>query len=108
MPHMAGYCTCGLRMHWPRDIRYGDEWECYRCGKVWTWSRNGTNPMASTRSRAPAPTPQVVVLPVVRERSGSCPRRTKRICSSRRDGNSPRHPARNRSPQWVASRRSWR
>ena len=64
---MAGYCTCGRRMHWPRDTRIGDEWECYRCGTTWTWSRDGTNPMTSARSRPPAPPSPVVVLPVVRE-----------------------------------------
>ena len=67
MPHMAGYCTCGRRMHWPQDTRYGDEWECYRCGTTWIWSRNGSNPMTSTRSRPPAPEPPAIVLPVGRE-----------------------------------------
>ena len=57
MPHMAGYCSCGRRMHWPRGTRYGDTWTCYRCGTTWTWARNGENPMHAARSRPPAPPP---------------------------------------------------
>jgi hypothetical protein len=42
-------------MHWPKDTRLGDTWECWRCGEIWTWSRNGTNHMTETRSKAPPP-----------------------------------------------------
>jgi len=76
MPHMAGYCTCGRRMHWPRHTRYGDTWECYRCGAVWTWMKDGWNPMTSTRSRpvppagavpAPAAVPTLPAVPPFRQ-----------------------------------------
>ena len=73
MPHLSGRCTCGRPMHWPRGTRYGDTWECYRCGMIWTYCRDGELPLTTTRSRPPAPAPTVVVLPVLRERIRELP-----------------------------------
>jgi hypothetical protein len=76
MPHMAGRCTCGRRMHWPRRTRLGDTWECYRCGTLWTWSRDGTNPMHVTGSRPPAtqtaPAPRLLAPPAYRRQPQGC------------------------------------
>jgi hypothetical protein len=68
MSHLSGRCYCGRRIHWPRDVRIGDTWDCYRCGATWRLVPPGQGiPNTRTRSRPPASPPKVIVLPVVRE-----------------------------------------
>ena len=42
MPHYKSKCRCGKPIHFPKGVQYGDEWKCYRCGRVNTWVRPGT------------------------------------------------------------------
>jgi hypothetical protein len=67
--HKTLRCTCGRIAHFPKHAKRGHQWECYRCGTVWTIVPSGTGSqrLVEKRSRAPGPNPQVVVLPVLRE-----------------------------------------
>lgn len=57
MPHLSGRCPCGRPIHWPKDAGYGDEWRCFRCGRVWTLCQNGELPLHNTKSQPPPPEP---------------------------------------------------
>ena len=52
MPHLAGRCDCGRRIHFPKGATYGDTWTCWKCGKTWTLSTHG-DPLHSERSKPP-------------------------------------------------------
>lgn len=52
MPHLAGKCDCGREIHFPKNAVLGDQWKCYRCGKVWTLSTQG-KPLDRQKSKAP-------------------------------------------------------
>lgn len=67
--HKTLRCTCGRIAHFPKHARRGDQWECYRCGMIWTIApaSMGGQPLVKRQSRPPDPAPQVIILPVVRE-----------------------------------------
>lgn len=52
MPHLAGRCDCGRKMHFPKNATIGEQWKCYKCGKTWTLSNHG-KPLHSQNSKAP-------------------------------------------------------
>lgn len=41
MSHFVGRCSCGKKIHFPRNAKYGYEWECYKCGQVWVLDKHG-------------------------------------------------------------------
>ena len=55
MSHLAGRCTCGKKIHYPKGSELGTTWTCWRCGKVWTISTEG-DPLHNARSKAPPET----------------------------------------------------
>ncbi len=64
--HSMSYCDCGREIHWPKTVRYGDEWRCYNCGKIWelTPARRGVKPNYSVPSQQRRPSPKIVVVQV--------------------------------------------
>jgi hypothetical protein len=52
MPHLAGRCDCGRKMHFPKNATIGYQWNCHKCGKVWTLSNHG-KPLHSQSSKTP-------------------------------------------------------
>lgn len=52
MPHLAGRCSCGRPMHWPKSAKLGSTWNCWKCGKTWTLSNHG-EPLHTRKSKAP-------------------------------------------------------
>ncbi|MEH2267746.1 MAG: CFI-box-CTERM domain-containing protein [Nostoc sp.] len=60
MPHLAGSCDCGRKIHFPKNATIGTQWKCYTCGKVWTLSEHGEKPLHSKGSKAPPTSPQTV------------------------------------------------
>lgn len=51
MAHLAGRCTCGRRMHFPWWATFGHQWVCHRCGRTWTYTTHGGNPLHYRGSR---------------------------------------------------------
>jgi len=70
MPHLAGKCDCGREIHFPKNATLGDQWKCYRCGKVWTLSTQGKPLDRQNRKRLPSRRRTHTVLPPVRSLSG--------------------------------------
>ncbi len=52
MAHLAGRCTCGRRIRFPKTATYGDRWTCWKCGQTWTLATHG-NPLHPEPSKAP-------------------------------------------------------
>ena len=42
--HRSGKCTCGRRIHFPKDAAAGDAWKCYKCGKTWHYEKDEYTP----------------------------------------------------------------
>jgi hypothetical protein len=47
--HPVINCHCGRVIHWPRNVRPGEQRVCFQCGRVWTWTANMA-PNANTRT----------------------------------------------------------
>lgn len=41
MPHLAFLCSCGRRLHWPRNAKLGAQLRCRTCGAWWTLAEEG-------------------------------------------------------------------
>ncbi len=41
MSHLAGRCTCGRKIRFPKGSTYGAEWTCWKCGKTYTLATQG-------------------------------------------------------------------
>jgi hypothetical protein len=39
--HLTHYCDCGRIIHWPKNRKIGDVWECRYCHTEWTLSNEG-------------------------------------------------------------------
>ena len=52
MGHLAGRCSCGRKVHFPKHATLGHPWTCYHCGKAWNLSTRG-KPLHRQRSRLP-------------------------------------------------------
>ena len=46
--HPVTTCNCGRVIHWPRNVRPGEQRVCFRCGRLWTWTPS-MGPNANTR-----------------------------------------------------------
>ncbi len=46
--HPVFNCHCGRVIHWPRNVRLGEQRLCFQCRRVWTWTA-GMAPSAVTR-----------------------------------------------------------
>ena len=55
MAHLAGRCTCGRKIRFPKHATYGDQWTCWTCGTTWTMVEHGGRPLHSARSLPPPP-----------------------------------------------------
>jgi hypothetical protein len=56
MSHLAGKCSCGRPIHFPRDAQLGYQWVCRRCGKTWVLSTQG-EPLTRKKSLPPPAAP---------------------------------------------------
>ena len=52
MTHLSGHCTCGRRLHYPKNATMGSTWTCWKCGKTWTLSTHG-DPLRQRGSKPP-------------------------------------------------------
>ena len=52
MSHLAGYCRCGRKIHFPKNSPLGTKWTCWKCGQTYYLSNNG-EPLHSEQSKMP-------------------------------------------------------
>lgn len=36
--HPVFTCNCGRVIHWPRNVRPGEQRVCFQCGQLWAWT----------------------------------------------------------------------
>jgi hypothetical protein len=52
MSHLSGHCSCGRRIHFPKQSSYGASWRCRECNRSWVIAHHG-RPLHTARSKAP-------------------------------------------------------